>query len=97
MKHFLPLTFCTVAVAGGLFLAVNAHHGYIHQLTLQNARTQASQAKAKLQAALVAHKQAQATQAKLTKLQAECKKGAAAYSQLTAFQKKTAVKPDCGI
>src|SRR5947209_6688113 len=98
MKHIVPLTILTVAVVGGLFLAVNSHHDYIHQLTFQNAKTAAAHAKA----ALKVQAQAQATVKKLqvantniVLLVAQCKEGQAAYNMLTTFQKQHAKEPYC--
>jgi hypothetical protein len=98
MKHILPLTILTVAVVGGLFLAVNSHHDYIHQLTLSNAKTAALRAKT----AIKVQYQAQSTNRKLqvantdiVLLIAQCKEGQAAYNMLTTFQKQQFRAPYC--
>src|SRR5205085_5241464 len=98
MKHILPLTILTLAVVGGLFLAVNSHHDYIHQLTVKNAQAAASRAKA----AIKVQAQAQATVKKLqvantdiVLLVAQCKEGQTAYNMLTTFQKQHAKAPYC--
>src|SRR5437867_15215 len=97
MKHIIPLAICTVAVAALVPAAVSAHHSYVHQITLQNARQEASQAKVRVQAALAAHKQAEATEAELNNLQKNCQGGLNAYGLLTTAQKQNAVKPDCSL
>ena len=102
MKHAIPLTICTVAVAGGLFLAVNSHRNYVHSLTIQNARNEVVHAKAKIQAELAAHKQAEVNDAKISKLQSNCREGIVAYnlllpSQKAALQKSGVGKLDCSL
>ena len=42
MRHTIPLAILSAAVIGGLYLAVNAHHNYTHQLTVKNAQTAAA-------------------------------------------------------
>jgi hypothetical protein len=99
MRHFLPLTFCALVVAGAIYLADNGHHNYIHQLTIQNAKTAALKAKVGIQAELAAYKQAEATEAKLTAAEKGCQNGLVAYSVLTTtqIQKNHVVKPDCSV
>jgi hypothetical protein len=98
MKYFLPLTILTVAVAGGLFLDVNAHHDYIHQLTIQNAHTAAVRAKAVLKTQAQAQstaKKLQVANTDIVLLVAQCKEGQAAYNLLTPSQKPHAKEPYC--
>lgn len=97
LNHVLPLAICTVAVLALLPVAVYAHRDYVHQGTLQSIRSAAFQAKANFEAKVLAHKQAEATDAKLNKLEQSCKSGLSAYNQLSASQKKNTAKPDCQV
>lgn len=98
MKHFLPVAILTIAVAGLSYTAATSHHNYVHQLTIQNAKTAAAHAKA----AIKVQAQAQSTAKKLqvantdiVLLVAQCKEGQTAYNMLTAFQKQHAKAPYC--
>lgn len=98
MRHFIPLAILTVAVVGGSFLAVNAHHGYIHQLNVQNAKAAAARVKAAIKKqylALSTDKKLQAANTNIVLLVAQCKEGQAAYDMLTAYQKQQVRAPSC--
>jgi hypothetical protein len=91
MRHFLPLTILAVAVAGGLALAVNAHHDYIHQLTVQNAKAAAAHAKVAIKKqylVLTSDKKLQVANTDIVLLRAQCMEGEAAYNLLTPLQKQ---------
>jgi heme exporter protein D len=92
-KHALPLALCTIAVLVLLPAAVFAHRGYIHQLTLENARQTAQRlrqaAKVQAEAQATAHK-LQVANTDIILLVAQCKQGQANYNLLTPYQKQHA-------
>ncbi len=100
MKHIIPLTILTVAVAGGLYVAVNAHHDYTHQLTLQNAHAAAVRAKTALKVQAQAKstaKKLQVANTDIVLLIAQCKRGQVAYDNLTKYAQARMTRPDCSV
>src|SRR5947207_11146386 len=98
MKHFVPLALCTLAVAGGSYVALRAHHDAIHHLTFQNAQAAAVRAKAALKTQAEAQstaKKLQVANTDIVLLVAQCKQGQTAYDLLTPSQKRLAKEPYC--
>ena len=98
MRHLIPIAICTVAVAALVPVAVNAHHGYIHQLNVQNAKAAALHAKATIKAqyqVLTGNKKLQTANTDIVLLVAQCKEGQAAYNMLTVYQKQQVHAPNC--
>lgn len=97
MRHKIVLLLSLLAVAGGLYLAVSAHRGYISQLNLQSAKAAAIRAEQTLKAELQAHQDAVKQQEEINNLQQQCQNGAIAYAMLTPVQRDHVVKPNCSL
>jgi len=99
VRHKLAFLICILAIVAMAYVVSADHTSALRQLIIQNAKTATSQAKAKVQAELVAHRQTEANDAKLATNQKGCQNGLAAYDLLTMaqIQKNHVVKPVCSL